>query len=838
MERKQNKIMQALEAFRVELSSMRDARKAVDLYQAFDRLYLDYQEGHIDEAEAESRLNSLRSMKSSNEVANEELRVSRHSNSLRQQVLARNHKNLAERMLAMPRGTWDRSHVEVVQQAISVLAKNDADHISLELQKRLSDSVWAANYELADSIQTIDEQRNAMTDMLNALVSHEAEIGYQSDEAQRIVANDVKKQAIDAAVSKAQTDALRQQIENAQKAAQKLDVSEKYVAKLEEDYAAQQNALRAAGQSAETREAVKRAVESIHHASRELVAAEFTKLRAIQANLAKQLATNNDPQTKEIAQATFGALAHDFDASDASLLANNVDTLKSLAKSMNDTDALKQLNEVAQHARSAQALAQFNVADAEIENDDKSGALLEARMMYEQNRMKYEQQARYADHAADMLKALDNSASIPDYSARKHQNAPKLNDMAPSKALRDATQALKYVRSLAQSVQSNDVGLYAPYAGAEMNKNMEAALKLADSSTPMPTAIPTIQSKRARRSNQLMADVRQVAYMPSVRSEMGFNATRYKMIDEMAERPLFKRVKFDHNNKEANELLPALYQAAGIRMKKADTPLRKSNGMMDLNTSNFEIMKIIESQFDSSMKIRDDFQSLANGPEQSRENADTPVGRATAVISDWIDNRHNNHRNYTDTQSLVRSGKMGAREVSTSLRSEGMVLPKSVQEKLTPFLGFDISNIKIYTGPISAMASAAMGAQAFTLGKSIFFGEKKFDFNSPEGLALLAHELTHTTHFNSGDSVNAKEEAAESMEARVLKAFGGAEKSLALESNCKNCKPTSTSSNVVAPHSVGARPSYNVEEVFDRVADGIVEKMIEAMNEEKQRNGV
>ena len=131
---------------------------------------------------------------------------------------------------------------------------------------------------------------------------------------------------------------------------------------------------------------------------------------------------------------------------------------------------------------------------------------------------------------------------------------------------------------------------------------------------------------------------------------------------------------------------------------------------------------------------------------------------------------------------MVQTGRMDQNSISASLKSEGNQLPKSVQDKLSPFLGFDLSTIKVFSGPIAAMASEAMGAHAFTLGKSIFLGERKLDFSSPEGLGLLAHELLHTSHFNSGNSVESKEQAAEAMEARVKAAFGsGSNMSLALE---------------------------------------------------------
>jgi hypothetical protein len=844
MERTNNKLMDKMERFRQELSTVSSSVKGVALYQAFDRLFMDYQEGRIDGEEAERRLDALKAEKAKDTEGAEGLRV-RSSQSVRQQALLRNHEALAERFLAMPRGSWNRSHVEVVQQAISVLNDVHADELSYDLQKRLSHSVWAGNFEMADTVDVIETERASFESMLDSLVSHDLENGYDTQGTDRALATDVKNQVIEAVSSEAHLAKLRAQVERAKDAADKLAVSEEYVSKLESESLARQKEIAQNFQDKSTRRIVENAVEAIHRAGNSIVSSELAKIRGIQNELMKEIALVGDEHTRIQAQDVFGQLSN-LNEHDAERIIHNAELLRHLTQSIHTEGAsliISRLNAIIDKTRSAQSILNYKVNDKQVveSKSDDERALLEAHMMYAMHRMKYEQEARYANHAADMLKALDASVSVPDYSVRHIASKVQKPKTNADKRLHDVAETLKRVKLIAQSERMGDVGLYAPYAGSENNRNAKASLQIADQAAPMFTSIPTIQSAVAKKSNQLMHQVRQIAFLPSVRSEMGFSAKRFQILDEMSDRPLFKRVKFDHTNQDAVDMLPALYKVAGIKMKKVDTPLRKSNGEIDLNISNYEIIKIIENQFDGSMKTRqtESFGGAVDADNHAAErNYESPIGKAAGVALDWIKNRKEKATTGADTQSLIKTGRISAQQISTNLKSEAMTLPKEVQAKLTPFLGFDISNIKVYTGPIAEMASAAMGAQAFTLGKSVFLGKKNMDLSSPEGLGLLAHELLHTTHFTSGDSVNLKEQAAEDVEARVRKAFGAAKQSLALEKKSPFAKVSaSTSAALPTDDGLPKKKLLNAEQVFDTVSNMVLEMLLEDVKKERQRSG-
>ncbi|MFI5385014.1 MAG: DUF4157 domain-containing protein [Fimbriimonadales bacterium] len=67
----------------------------------------------------------------------------------------------------------------------------------------------------------------------------------------------------------------------------------------------------------------------------------------------------------------------------------------------------------------------------------------------------------------------------------------------------------------------------------------------------------------------------------------------------------------------------------------------------------------------------------------------------------------------------------------------------NIRGELSGHLGFDPSEARLHAGPHSAAAARGLQAEAFTIGRDVFFGEGKLDPSSRQGLGLIAHELTH-----------------------------------------------------------------------------------------------
>jgi hypothetical protein len=74
----------------------------------------------------------------------------------------------------------------------------------------------------------------------------------------------------------------------------------------------------------------------------------------------------------------------------------------------------------------------------------------------------------------------------------------------------------------------------------------------------------------------------------------------------------------------------------------------------------------------------------------------------------------------------------------------GSPLPDSTKTFMESGFGAGFSDVRIHSGSEAAQLSGELNAQAFTVGKDIYFNSGKYAPGSPEGKHLLAHELTHT----------------------------------------------------------------------------------------------
>jgi hypothetical protein len=67
----------------------------------------------------------------------------------------------------------------------------------------------------------------------------------------------------------------------------------------------------------------------------------------------------------------------------------------------------------------------------------------------------------------------------------------------------------------------------------------------------------------------------------------------------------------------------------------------------------------------------------------------------------------------------------------------------NVRSQLTPHVGFDPAMVRLHTGPVAQSAARSLRADAFTIGRDVFFGAGKYNPTSPSGLGLIGHEVTH-----------------------------------------------------------------------------------------------
>jgi hypothetical protein len=78
-----------------------------------------------------------------------------------------------------------------------------------------------------------------------------------------------------------------------------------------------------------------------------------------------------------------------------------------------------------------------------------------------------------------------------------------------------------------------------------------------------------------------------------------------------------------------------------------------------------------------------------------------------------------------------------------SLKSGGQPLPEANRWFMERRFGIDFSGVRLHTDSDAAQMSRELNAQAFTIGRDIYFGVGKYSPSTSSGKRLLAHELTH-----------------------------------------------------------------------------------------------
>ena len=85
-------------------------------------------------------------------------------------------------------------------------------------------------------------------------------------------------------------------------------------------------------------------------------------------------------------------------------------------------------------------------------------------------------------------------------------------------------------------------------------------------------------------------------------------------------------------------------------------------------------------------------------------------------------------------------------DVPVQLRREmgpGKPLAPGPRRVMEGFVGKDLGGVRVHSESAAARMAASLKADAFTVGRDIFFGSGKMQFDTPSGMALLGHELTH-----------------------------------------------------------------------------------------------
>lgn len=78
-----------------------------------------------------------------------------------------------------------------------------------------------------------------------------------------------------------------------------------------------------------------------------------------------------------------------------------------------------------------------------------------------------------------------------------------------------------------------------------------------------------------------------------------------------------------------------------------------------------------------------------------------------------------------------------------STRGRGQAMDSATHSFMSSRFGADFSQVRIHTDTAAVQMNREINAQAFTVGKDVYFNQGKYNPGSVNGKRLLAHELTH-----------------------------------------------------------------------------------------------
>ncbi|MGB8885967.1 MAG: DUF4157 domain-containing protein [Candidatus Korobacteraceae bacterium] len=100
------------------------------------------------------------------------------------------------------------------------------------------------------------------------------------------------------------------------------------------------------------------------------------------------------------------------------------------------------------------------------------------------------------------------------------------------------------------------------------------------------------------------------------------------------------------------------------------------------------------------------------------------------------------------------TGGASVSSAAIPIASQGQPLDRGTREFMEPRFGADFSQVRVHTGPGAEKSAQGLAANAYTVGRDIYFAQGKYRPESGEGRRLLAHELTHTLQQGASSNIS------------------------------------------------------------------------------------
>jgi len=156
-------------------------------------------------------------------------------------------------------------------------------------------------------------------------------------------------------------------------------------------------------------------------------------------------------------------------------------------------------------------------------------------------------------------------------------------------------------------------------------------------------------------------------------------------------------------------------------------------------------------------------------------------------------------------------GKVTRVELELLMRGGGRPLPGPLRGRLARSLG-DLDDVRVHTGSDADRAARLLSAEAFTVGRDIFFAAGKYDPASSAGQRLIAHEAAHTAQAGASAAASSSEvEVSSPGDAHEVQADRFAEEFVASHAPAASPPPAAPAagpprerSRIISPYAAGA----------------------------------
>jgi len=124
--------------------------------------------------------------------------------------------------------------------------------------------------------------------------------------------------------------------------------------------------------------------------------------------------------------------------------------------------------------------------------------------------------------------------------------------------------------------------------------------------------------------------------------------------------------------------------------------------------------------------------------------------------------------NRAEIESIKRPASVRSKSIPRSvaqlISNPGRELNPSLRSEMESYFRHDFSHVRIYDGRRAELSARGVGADAYTVGNAIVFGQNRYAPDTRSGRQLLAHELTHVVQQEkAGVSAMQRQESSDAL---------------------------------------------------------------------------